>query len=82
MINADDANNRPVQKEITFTVEDVREVKLYANREFLSKPQPPELDGPEFLVLCYTRAVDRVLNKKGVSINITFVSKLPYEAMD
>jgi hypothetical protein len=82
MISANDANNRPAQTEIKLTASDIREIKGYANKEYMSAVMPSELDAPEFLVLCYARATDRVLNKKGININIVFEGKLPYETVD
>lgn len=67
---------------IALTVENIREIKDYANREFMTRSPPKELDGPEFLVLCYAMATERVLVKLGAPINAKYANRLPYESID
>lgn len=82
MISSDDASNRPVQTQIVLTVSDLVEIKDYANRAFHAHAVPKELENSEYLVLCYAKGVDRVLNKKGFNINLTFTTKLPYSSIE
>lgn len=64
---------------IELSVSDLSEIKQFANREYMANTMPKELEGPEFLVLCYALAVDKFLNKKGVAVNLSFAAKRPYE---
>lgn len=61
---------------------DLRAIKEAANREFLTKSCPNELDGSEFLVYCYTKAVELVLCGKGASLDVEVQFKQPYEPVD
>ena len=68
--------------QIKITVQHLNEIKQFANQEYLANSIPKELEGPEFLVLCYAKAVDRFLNKQGLAINLVYQQKLPYEVVD
>lgn len=64
---------------IQLTEQDLREIKMFANRSFLHETQPKELEASEFLVFCYAKGLDLFLNKKGVKINLELVTRAPYE---
>jgi hypothetical protein len=64
---------------LKLTEQDLREIKMFANRAFLSETQPRELEPSEFLVFCYAKGLDLFLNKKGVKINLELVKRAPYE---
>lgn len=78
MISDETPTAKPVIN-INVAVSDLNIIKQYANTEYMQTIMPKELDGPEFLVLCYAKAVDRFLNSKGLHVNINYNARLPYE---
>lgn len=78
MISDETPAKKPIV-EIAVNASDLNIIKQYANTEYMQSTMPKELDGPEFLVLCYAKAVDRFLNSKGLGINIKYTARLPYE---
>lgn len=67
---------------IELTATDLRQIKDFAGREYLSKNCPKDLDSSEFLVYCYTKAVEAVLHNKGVCFTVSLPTNLPYEPVE
>jgi len=61
---------------------DLRLIKENANSVYLQSNMPKNLEGPEFLVYCYAKAVDNFLNKKGINVDIQLEQFNTYEVVD
>lgn len=82
MLSEDVPANSAPKIEINVAVSDLNIIKQCANTEYMKSTMPKELDGPEFLVLCYVKAVDRFINSKGFKLDIVYKARLPYEPVD
>lgn len=67
---------------IELTAQDLRLIKDMAGQKYLSSNCPKNLDSSEFLVYCYTKAVETVLAKKGVEFTVFLPYTEPYEPVD
>jgi len=67
---------------ITLTASDLRTIKDLAGQTYLRSAVPRELDSSEFLVYCYTKAVESVLCTKGAALDVNLDTKLPYEPVE
>lgn len=67
---------------VQLTIANLREISESAHREFVSRAKTPEMDNSEFLTLCYAAATERFLVKTGVSVNMTYAPRMPYDTAD
>lgn len=61
---------------------DLRLIKDIAGQKYLSSNCPKNLDSSEFLVYCYTKAVETMLAKKGVEFTVFLPYTEPYESIE
>lgn len=61
---------------------DLRLIKDMAGQKYLSSNCPKNLDSSEFLVYCYTKAVETLLAKKGVDFTVVLPYIEPYESIE
>lgn len=67
---------------IELTAQDLRLIKDIAGQNYLSSNCPKNLDSSEFLVYCYTKAVEIMLAKKGVEFTVFLPYTEPYESIE
>ena len=67
---------------IELTAYDLRLIKDLAGQKYLSSTCPKNLDSSEFLVYCYTKAVETLMAKKGVEFTVSLPISIPYEPVD
>lgn len=67
---------------ITLKPSDLRAIKEAANTEFMARACPNDLEGPEFLVYCFTKAVEHILCSKGLELSVKLELTTPYEVVE
>ena len=64
---------------ITLSSSELRHIKDLAGQTYLRSSCPKDIDSSEFLVYCYTKAVEVILAKRGVIFTVELETKFPYE---